>query len=112
MPLYEYECSACKHRFELIQKFSAKQATKCVRCGAPAKRVLSTSAIHFKGTGWYVTDYGKGSASAGDESKKESKSESGDKAPAASESAPAPASKETPAASKDTPKPAKEKAKS
>ena len=58
MPLYEYECSVCKSRFELLQKFADKPAKVCVRCGGPVVRLLSSPAIQFKGTGWYVTDYG------------------------------------------------------
>ena len=63
MPLYEYACSVCKHRFELLQKFSDEPAKVCVQCGGPVVRLLSSPAIQFKGTGWYVTDYaGKGAA--------------------------------------------------
>jgi len=98
LPLYEYECTVCKHRFELLQKFSDEPAKVCVRCGAPVQRLLSSPAIHFKGTGWYVTDYGKSGSTA--ESKK-SKDDSGDKAPAASESA---TIKEPAASSKEAPK--------
>ena len=70
MPLYEYECSVCKHRFELLQKFSDKPAKVCVRCGEPVIRLLSSPAIQFKGTGWYVTDYGTKSG-VGSRTKKE-----------------------------------------
>ena len=66
MPLYEYECSACKKRFELIQKYSDEPTNVCLKCGGPAHRLLSSPAIQFKGTGWYVTDYGKGSGGASD----------------------------------------------
>lgn len=59
MPLYEYECTKCGHRFELIQKFSDPPVEKCPRCKAPVRKLLSAPAIQFKGTGWYVTDYGK-----------------------------------------------------
>lgn len=58
MPLYEYECAACGHRFELIQRFSDAPAETCTACGAgPVHKLLSAPAIQFKGTGWYVTDY-------------------------------------------------------
>ena len=100
MPLYEYECSACKHRFERIQKYSDKPTMKCERCGAQANRLLSSPAIQFKGTGWYVTDYGKGSAST--EGKKASTSNGGDKTSSASESTPS--TKETPKTSTEKPK--------
>jgi putative FmdB family regulatory protein len=60
MPLYEYECSACGHRFELIQRFADPPADTCVACGqGPVRKLLSAPAVHFKGTGWYVTDYAK-----------------------------------------------------
>jgi putative FmdB family regulatory protein len=63
MPLYEYQCKKCKHRFEQIQKFSDKPVKKCPKCGGPVEKLISTSAVQFKGSGWYVSDYGrKGSA--------------------------------------------------
>ncbi len=65
MPLYEYECSACGHRFEIIQRFSDLPAETCVACGqGPVLKLLSAPAVHFKGTGWYVTDYAKKSGAA------------------------------------------------
>ena len=67
MPLYEYECDACGRRFEVIQKFSDSHAETCKECGkGPVHRLLSSPAIQFKGSGWYVTDYsqkGKSDAS-------------------------------------------------
>ena len=60
MPLYEYECTACGHRFELIQKFSDAAIEQCPNCGElKVKKLLSSPAIQFKGTGWYITDYAK-----------------------------------------------------
>ena len=68
MPLYEYECGRCKHRFELIQKFSDKPVRKCPDCGGRTERLISAPAIRFKGTGWYVTDYAdKGRSQASSE---------------------------------------------
>lgn len=65
MPLYEYECEACKQRFEVIQKFSDPAPEACARCGkGPVRRLLSTPAIQFKGSGWYITDYAGGRSSA------------------------------------------------
>jgi len=68
VPLYEYECNACGSRFEVIQKFSDAAIDTCRVCGkGPVHRLLSSPAIQFKGTGWYVTDYaqkGKSDASA------------------------------------------------
>ena len=65
MPLYEYQCVKCGHRFEKIESTTASTTKKCPKCGAKAERVLSAAAIQFKGSGWYVTDYAsKGSGSA------------------------------------------------
>jgi putative FmdB family regulatory protein len=70
LPLYEYECAKCAHRFEKIESHSASTTKKCPKCGARAKRLLAAPAIQFKGSGWYVTDYaGKGAgATAGEKS--------------------------------------------
>jgi putative FmdB family regulatory protein len=79
VPLYEYQCTKCGHQFEMIQKFSDSPKTKCPKCGGRLEKLVSAPAIQFKGSGWYVTDYGKGSGgSAGKkpESKK-TKDESG-----------------------------------
>lgn len=77
MPLYEYKCVKCGHRFEKIESVSASERKKCPKCGAKAERVLNAPAIQFKGTGWYVTDYaGKNSDSLSKESK-ESKEPAG-----------------------------------
>src|SRR4029079_11345186 len=60
MPLYEYECEACSHRFEKIQKFSDPLVDVCPNCGkGPVKKLLSSPAIQFKGSGWYINDYAK-----------------------------------------------------
>jgi putative FmdB family regulatory protein len=59
MPLYEYECKKCHHRFEKIQKFSARHTKKCPDCGGPVEQVISAPAVQFKGAGWYVNDYPK-----------------------------------------------------
>jgi putative FmdB family regulatory protein len=65
MPLYEYLCKKCGHRFEEIKKFSDKQPKKCPECGGVIEQVISAPAVQFKGSGWYVTDYAKkGSGSA------------------------------------------------
>lgn len=71
MPLYEYECGGCGHRFERIQKFSDPPITECPKCGGAVQKLLSSPAIQFKGSGWYITDYARsgktdsGSVSAG-----------------------------------------------
>jgi putative FmdB family regulatory protein len=64
MPLYEYQCKKCHHRFEKIQKFSDPHLKKCPRCGGTIEQVISAPAVQFKGTGWYVTDYAKKSSSS------------------------------------------------
>lgn len=63
MPLYEYECHECKHRFERIERVSAPADGVCPSCGSSARRLLGAPALQFKGAGWYVTDYGKGNGS-------------------------------------------------
>ena len=60
MPLYEYECGACGHRFEKIQKFSDPLEDKCPKCGGHVHKLISSPAIQFKGSGFYITDYPKG----------------------------------------------------
>jgi putative FmdB family regulatory protein len=96
MPIYEYQCKKCGHRFEKMQSHSAP-APACPKCGGEVGQLLSAPAVQFKGSGWYVTDYAKkSSAPAGkSESKGESKSES------KSESKPAESKSEKP---KSTPK--------
>ena len=59
MPLYEYQCDACGRRFELIRKFSDPPVTDCPTCGGAVRKLLSSPAIQFKGTGWYITDYAR-----------------------------------------------------
>ena len=63
MPLYEYQCDACAGRFERIQKFSDPPVEVCPACGGTVKKLLSSPAIQFKGSGWYITDYAKKPAS-------------------------------------------------
>ena len=82
MPLYEYECDACGQRFEAIRKFSESDLDVCSLCGkGPVRRLMSSPAIQFKGTGWYITDYsskGKtGTDSAGSSKGDTKKSDSG-----------------------------------
>jgi putative FmdB family regulatory protein len=78
MPLYEYQCKKCQHRFEKIQKFSDPHVKKCPKCGGPVEQLLSAPAVQFKGSGWYVTDYAKKSGSHG--SSNGGSSDKGDKA--------------------------------
>jgi putative FmdB family regulatory protein len=78
MPLYEYECEKCGHRFEKIQKFSDKMVKKCPECGGRVEQMISAPAVQFKGSGWYVTDYAKKpnvpASDGGKDSRKEDKS--------------------------------------
>lgn len=98
MPLYEYECDSCGRRFERIQKFSDPPVAECPTCGGAVRKLLSSPAIQFKGSGFYITDYPK-SGSGGDaanrkgedksaksESKSESKSDASPKSDAGASS--------------------------
>ena len=87
MPLYEYECAACGHQFEVIRKFSDPPEEKCPKCGGPVHKLQSAPAFQFKGSGWYVTDYGKSGQSdnkAGSDSKKDGATETAGKSESAS----------------------------
>ncbi len=59
VPLYEYECAECGERFERLQKFSDPPIEHCPKCSGHVSRLLSSPAIQFKGSGWYVTDYAR-----------------------------------------------------
>jgi len=90
MPLYEYRCEACGHQFERIQRFSDELVTVCPSCGSgPVVKLLSSPAIQFKGSGWYITDYAKksssdsGSSGADKKDKKDKKAETSDKSDSA-----------------------------
>jgi len=90
VPIYEYKCDN-GHVFDVMQKMSEEPLTECVECGAPAHRVLTAPAVHFKGSGFYNTDYGKrkGGASNGsssDSSSSDSKSSSSDSSSSSSSS--------------------------
>lgn len=115
MPLYEYQCDTCGHRFESIQKFSDPPLEQCPKCGAAVRKLQSAPAFQFKGAGWYVTDYAKkdggspqkgsdGEAAGGetkpaDSKPTDAKSGAGDPAPAAASSS------TTPAGASPNPKP-------
>ena len=100
MPMYEYKCKACKHLFEAIQKFSDKPLKKCPKCGKSSlERLVSSSSIQFKGSGWYVTDYAKRSGPA------DVKGESKTKKDTATEAAPSAPEKSEKAKESTTPSP-------
>jgi putative FmdB family regulatory protein len=63
MPLYEYLCKKCGRTLEVIQTFSEPPLTVCDRCGGELTKLMSAPAVQFKGSGWYVSDYGKGGGS-------------------------------------------------
>src|SRR5437870_10906997 len=65
MPIYEYRCLDCGHQFELMQKFSDPPAETCPSCAGIVAKLISRSAFHLKGSGWYVTDYGKNGPKSG-----------------------------------------------
>src|ERR1700760_4546572 len=105
MPLYEYQCTKCGHRFEKIQKFSDRMVKKCPVCGGPVEQMISAPAVQFKGSGWYVTDYAKksgapassdgGSKDSGNKDSKESKKEDKPKSETASKESNSKESKKT-----------------
>ena len=105
MPLYEYQCDACGHRFEVIQKYSDAPIAVCPKCGGAVSKLLSSPAIQFKGSGFYLTDYGRAgkpdssNVSAGKNesggSSSESKSESKAESKPDTKSAPAPSASPT-----------------
>ncbi len=59
MPIYEYKCLDCGYVFEEIQKFNDPPIQVCPKCGGRVEKLLSAPAIHFKGSGWYITDYAR-----------------------------------------------------
>jgi putative FmdB family regulatory protein len=77
MPIYEYLCQSCGKKFEVLQKFSDEPLLIHPECGGPVEKLISTSALQFKGSGWYVNDYAKGATSKPGETKADSKSDSG-----------------------------------
>ena len=102
MPIYEYECRKCKAHTEVYQRINDRPLTRCPKCKGGLEKLTSASAVHFKGTGWYVTDYAdKGKQAEGGEEKKsaapdtasetdkpKTKDTTSPKKPAAAESAP------------------------
>jgi putative FmdB family regulatory protein len=93
MPLYEYRCDACGHHFEKIQKFSDPPEEVCPNCGErQVQKLLSSPAIQFKGSGWYITDYARKGTDAKESAAKtnggDAKSGSSDAKPGAESKSP------------------------
>ena len=92
MPTYEYKCPKCGNKFDLFQKMTAKPAAKCPECGAKAERQISTGAgLVFKGSGFYLTDYGRAGQKArqGETAAATGEKSTGDKEKAPSDKKPA-----------------------
>src|SRR5262245_318138 len=108
MPLYEYQCDACGKRFEVIQKFSDAPADTCRVCGkGPVQRLMSSPAIQFKGSGWYITDYsqkGKAPAESSGSTSEKKESDKGASAPASTSDTAKPAASESSSAKSDATK--------
>ena len=86
MPLYEYQCQTCNEKLEAIQKFSDEPYTICPHCGGALKKLISSPAIQFKGSGFYITDYAKGSSSSASSSSSSSSGSSSDSGSSSSSS--------------------------
>lgn len=100
MPTYEYRCDDCSHQFERFQKMSDEPVTECESCGGRVQRVLFPVAVHFKGTGFYTTDYARKktmAASSNGNGGSSSTGESGERSSTSKKEA----TVSTPAASKD-----------
>ncbi|MBN2242159.1 MAG: zinc ribbon domain-containing protein [Acidobacteria bacterium] len=102
MPLYEYECTQCGCRVEVVQKVSDAPLRKCRKCGGALRKLISSPAIQFKGSGWYITDYAKKSAPQEEAKSKE-------KAPAKESCTPAASSEAKPKSEKKASVPPAEK---
>jgi putative FmdB family regulatory protein len=70
MPIYEFECRKCKDHLEVFQKMSDKPPVRCRKCGGRLEKLVSASAIQFKGSGWYVTDYAGNGRKAAEKAEK------------------------------------------
>ncbi len=70
MPIYEYRCQDCNHEFERMQKFSDPPIGVCPTCSGSVQKLISRSAFHLKGSGWYVTDYGRNGGEKSESSEK------------------------------------------
>jgi putative FmdB family regulatory protein len=101
MPIYEYECTQCGCRSEVFQKVSDPPLRKCKKCGGALKKLISSPAIQFKGSGWYITDYAKKSAPQEEGKKREKAPAKEPCSPEASAEAKPKTEKKAPTAAKD-----------
>src|SRR5579863_1329455 len=79
MPLYEYQCEQCNEVFEVMQKFSDVPLSRHEKCGGPVHRLVSAPTFHFKGSGWYVTDYARAGKNADNGGEKKADAPGGEK---------------------------------
>lgn len=90
MPLYEYRCESCGQRAEVLQRFGDPPLETCAECGGPMRKLVSSPAFQFKGSGWYVTDYARagepGQKGESAERAKDAKDGGGDQAESATKS--------------------------
>jgi len=99
MPIYEYQCEVCHRRFEVIRKFSDPELQECTLCGkGPVQRLVSSPAIQFKGSGWYITDYSQKGKAGSESSSSSSTSSNSDSKSSSSDSTSAKTDTATPAA--------------
>ena len=88
VPLYEYECQECGHRFEMLEKVADSPLKVCVKCEGKVERLLSSPAIQFKGSGWYITDYARKGQTPSTESSEKSSEKTSEKTSESSGSTP------------------------
>ncbi len=89
MPIYEYECTSCGERFDVMQKFSDPPVKTCRLCKGKVRKVLAAPALQFKGSGWYITDYAGKNAANNTEGKAQSSGEAAKPEAKAGKDAPA-----------------------
>jgi len=112
MPIYEYRCLDCGYQFELMQKFSDPPAETCTSCSGTVQKLISRSAFHLKGSGWYVTDYGRNGSANGKAADNNGSTEGSDtKSPSASSESSSAGSAKTESAKTESAKSSTESAK-
>ncbi len=97
MPIYEYQCESCAHKFEVKQSIKDDPISACERCGKPVRRLISSPGIMFKGSGWYVTDYSDKMKPPAEKSSGPAAGEKKEAAPSAPPAATAPPASTAPA---------------